>query len=65
MLFPDLGDARIPLTEGTGQRGLMACQPFPRAAYLAEEGISPTTGPGREGKKDAQLEHVHCAWCVQ
>ena len=27
---------------------------MPTAAYLAAEGISPTTGPGREGKEKAQ-----------
>ena len=34
-----------------GQRGLMACQPFPRQQNLAAESISPTTGPGKEGNK--------------
>ena len=38
----------------------------PTAAYLAAEGISPTTGPRKEGKKDAQdLSLCDRAWCVQ
>ena len=37
----------------------------PTAAYLAAEGISPTTGPGREGKEKAQVfepvrQHMVC-----
>ena len=40
-----------------GQRGVMACQPRPTAAYLVAEGISPTTGPGREGKEKTM-------WCL-
>ena len=60
MLFPDLGDAPPPpqrkATRTTWVNGLPT---IPTAANLAAESISPTTGPGREGKKDAQLEHVH------
>ena len=50
MLFPDLGDAPIPqrASRTTWGNGLPTT---PTAAYLAGEGISPTTGPGREGKK--------------
>ena len=39
---------------------------MPTAAYLVAEGISPTTGPGREGKENAQvLEMGVSTWCVQ
>ena len=51
MLFPDLGDALIPLTEGTRTTWVNGLPTTPTAASLAAEGISPTTGPGREGKK--------------
>ena len=38
---------------------------IPTAAYLAAEGTSPTTGPGREGKKDTVVSHEHmCAQSV-
>ena len=57
MLFPDLGDALIsPHRRHPGQRGGLPT--IPTAAYLAAEGISPTTGPGREGDKMLRLEHV-------
>ena len=54
MLFPDHGSALMPT--------------MPTAAYLVAEGISPTTGPGREGKEKytvVSLEPTCRTWCVQ
>ena len=59
MLFPDLGDALIHLTEKASRTTWVNGLPtMPTAAYLVAESISPTTGPGREGKKAQDLEPV-------
>ena len=60
VLFPDLDHALTPFTEGIPDNvGYFYGLPtIPTAAYLAAESISPTTGPGREGKKMLRLEHV-------
>ena len=50
VLIPDLGSALIPsqrTPRTTWRNGLPT---MPTAAFLVAEGISPTTGPGREGK---------------
>ena len=57
MLFPDLGDALIPLTEDTPDDVGNGLPTMPTAAYLVAEGIPPTTGPGRDGKK-------RTLWCL-
>ena len=51
MLFPDLGNVLISLTEDI------------LAAYLAAEGISPTTGREKEKAQDFEpvRQHVVCA----
>ena len=54
MLFPDLGDALIPSQKALRTTWGNGLPTTPTAAYLAAEGISPTTGPRREGDKDAQ-----------
>ena len=51
MLIPDLGSVLIPLTEDTPDDVENGLPTMPTAAYLVAEGISPTTGPGREGKR--------------
>ena len=68
MLIPDLGSTLIPLTGDTPRttwgNGLPT---MPTAAYLVAEGISPTTGPGREGKGKTLWCLSPCVdpWCVQ
>ena len=51
MLFLDLGDALIPSQRASRTTWGNGLPTTPTAAYLAAEGISPTTGPGREGEK--------------
>ena len=64
MLFPDLGGVRIPPTEGhPGQRGGNGLPTMPTAAYLVAESISPTTGPGREGKEKLRCLEMG-VWCM-
>ena len=52
VLFPDLGDALIlPHRKASRSTWVNGLPTIPTAANLAAESISPTTGPGREGKK--------------
>ena len=64
-MFPDLGDALTPSQKASRTTWVNGLPTIPTAANLTAESISPTTGPGREGKKDTvvSLEHV-CAHSV-
>ena len=65
MLLPDLGDALIPSQKASRTTWRNGLPTTPTAAYLAAEGISPTTGPGREGKDKLWcLEMGVNTWCV-
>ena len=67
MLFPDLGDALLPLRERhPGQRGLMACQPFPRQQTWLQRASRQLQGQG--GREEKTLRcllsprvHIVCA----
>ena len=53
-LHPDLGDALLPLRERhPGQRGLMACQPFPRQHTWLQRASRQLQGQGGTETKDA------------
>ena len=52
MLFPDLGDAFIPLTE------VMACQPRPRQRTWLQRASRQLQGQGGRETKMLRLEHV-------
>ena len=54
MLFEVLGDALIPLTEAIpDNRGLMACQPFPRQQTWLQRASRQLQGQGGRETKDA------------
>ena len=59
MLFPDLGDALLPLRERhPGQRGLMACQPFPRQQTWLQRASRQLQGQGGRETKDVLVLYV-------
>ena len=69
VLFPDLGDALLPLRERhPGQRGLIACQPFPRQQTWLQRASRQLQGQGGRETKDVLVLYVmygavNEVWC--